>query len=209
MTRIAITAGILVLGAGLLWRFPLFHVVPLGHAASQEDGETFNAKDRAEEYWRARIAPHLADAHDVTTVLAELAAHPEQARSRFGRTVGIGRSTFFLLRGEGTIVSVDKNRIGVALSDGVSGPDLLITTGPVFGNAVRDTTGAITAGEFSRSSDFNDLAAELNLLVENRVERPFAKQAKFGRRVRFVGCTEMQGKATKPLKLIPLEAVLQ
>ncbi len=210
MTRIAITAGILVLGAGLLWRYPLFHVVPLGQAASQERGETFNAKDRAEEYWRARIIPHLADAHDVATVFASLASDPEQARSRFGRTVGIGQSTFFLLRGEGTIVSFNKNRIGVALSDGTSGPNLLISIGPVFGNAVRDTTGAIAADEFSRSSDFNDLAAELNLLVENRVEQPLAKQAKVGRRVRFVGCIELRDdKAARPLTLIPLEAYVE
>ncbi len=210
MSRIAIIVGILLLGAGLLWKFPLFHVVPLGQATTQQRAVAFNAKTFAEDYWRARLVPRLADAHDAATVLAALEANPQQARPKFGRTVGIGRSTYFLLGGAGTIVSLEKNGVGVALSDSANGADLLITTGPVFGNAVRDATGTITAGEFSRSQDFNELAAELNLLVENRVEKPLSMRAQVGRRVRFVGCIELRSeKPTKPLKLIPLEATVE
>jgi predicted lipoprotein len=209
MSRIPITAGVLLLGAALLVKFPLFHVVPLEQAAMRQQVDVFNPKEFAERYWTTRLVPRLADAHDAATVLAALETNPAQARSQFGRTVGLGRSTYFLLRGEGTIFSVDKNAIGVALAEAEREPDLLITTGPVFGNAVRDAPGAITAGELSRSQDFNDLAAELNLLVENRVEKPLAEHAHVGSHVRFVGCVEILGeKPIKPLKLIPLEAAV-
>jgi len=210
MSRIAITAGVLLAGAGLLWKFPLFHVVPLEKTATQQQGAAFNAKAFAEGFWRTRLIPRLANAHDAATVLAALGANPQQARSQFGRAVGIGRSTYFLLRGEGTIVSIEKNKLGVTLSASAGDPDVLITTGPVFGNAVRDATGAISAGEFSRSQDFNELAAELNLLAEDRIEKPLSKQAQVGRKVRFVGCIELQSeKPTKPLKVIPLEASVE
>jgi predicted lipoprotein len=210
MRRIAITAGVFLAVAGLIWKFPLLHVVPLEQDTTQKKEAVFIAKGTAEELWRTQIVPRLADAHDAATVLAALEADPQQARSKFGRTVGIGRATYFLLHGEGAIVSVEKNRIGVSLREGSGEPNLLITIGPVFGNAVRDASGAISAGEFSRSQDFNELAAELNLLVENRVGKRLAEQARVGAKVRFVGCVEVPGdKLTKLVKLIPLEAMVQ
>src|SRR5688572_17330821 len=138
MGRIAFIAGTIVLGAGLLWRFPLFHVVPLEQTPVPQQASVFNAGEFAEDYWQTRLTPRLADAADAATVVAALQADAQQARTQFGHTVGIGRSSYFLLRGEGTIVSIEKNAIGVSLSDGADNSDLLITTGPVFGNAVRD-----------------------------------------------------------------------
>ena len=207
MSRLAIVVGVVFLGAGLLWRFPLFHIVPIGQSTTQQQASEFNAREFAEDYWQNRLIPGLSDVHDAAAVLNALQADVPRARSEFGRSVGIGRSTYFLVRGEGAIVLVEKNRIGVALSEGGRDPDLLIATGPVFGNAIRDAPGLLSAGDFTHSQHFNELAAELNLLVENRVARPLSKQAHVGRKVRFVGCIEVLGeKPTKPLKLIPLEA---
>jgi predicted lipoprotein len=210
MSRLAIIVGSVLLGAGLLWRFPLFHVVPLEQSTTRQQTSVFNAREFAEDYWQNRLIPGLSKARDAATVLNALLADAQQARSKFGRTVGLGRSTYFLFRGEGTIVSIEKNRIDVALSEGARDPELLITTGPVFGNAVRDAPGLLAAGDFTHSQHFNELAAELNLLVENRVGQPLAEQAQVGRKVRFVGCIEVLGEApTKPLKLIPLEASVE
>jgi predicted lipoprotein len=210
MSRLAIIVGSVLLGAGLLWRFPLFHVVPIDQSTTQQQTSVFNAREFADNYWQTRLLPRLSDARDAAIVLEALQADVQRARSEFGRTVGLGRSTYFLVRGEGTIVSIEKNRIGVALSEGGRDPDLLITTGPVFGNAVRDAPGLLAAGDFTHSQHFNELAAELNLLVETRVGRPLAKQAQVGRYVRFVGCIEVLGEApTKPFKLIPLEASVE
>jgi predicted lipoprotein len=210
MSRIAIIIGIVLLGAALLWRYPLFHVVRLEQSTTPQQASAFNARDFAEDYWQDRLIPRLSEAHDAATVLAALDANAQQARSQFGRTVGLGRSSYFLIRGEGTIVSIEKNRVAVALSANATDPDLLINAGPVFGNAVRDAPGLLKAGDFTHSQHFNELAAELNLLVENRVGKPLAKQARVGRKVRFVGCIEVRGeKPTRPLKLIPLEAAVE
>jgi predicted lipoprotein len=210
MSRIAIIIGFVFLGAALLWRFPLFHVVPLEQSTKPQQASAFNARDFAEDYWQNRLAPRLSEAHDAATVLAALDANAEQARSQFGRTVGLGRSSYFLVRGEGPIVSIEKNRIGVALSEGANGPELLITTGPVFGNSARDAPGLLAASDFTHSQHFNELAAELNLVVENRVGKPLSQHAQVGRKVRFVGCIELLGeKPTKPLKLIPLHAAIE
>jgi predicted lipoprotein len=210
MSRTAIIIGIVLLGAALLWRYPLFHVVPLQQSTAPQQASTFNARDFAKDYWQNRLVPRLTEAHDAAAVLAALDANAQQARTKFGRTVGLGRSSYFLIRGEGAIVSIEKNRIGVALSDDARDPDLLITTGPVFGNAVRDAPTLLAAGDFTHSQHFNELAAELNLLVENRVGKPLAKQAQLDRKIRFVGCVELLGeKPTKPLKLIPLTAAVE
>jgi len=210
MKRVALIAGVVALGAGLLWRFPLFRAVSLEQSAALQQASAFNAREFAEDYWQTQLTPHLANADDSTLVLATIEADAQEARAEFGRTVGLGRSCYFFLRGEGTIASIEKNGIGVALSEGAGDPDLLIATGPVFGNAVRDAPGLLKGGDFPHSRHFNELAAELNLLVEDRVGRPLAKEAEVGRQVRFVGCMEMLGdKATKPLKLIPLQAAVE
>jgi predicted lipoprotein len=210
MNRAAAIVALVILVTALTWQFPLFHVVPLQKSTSPQQGAEYNARQFAEDYWQAKLQPHLTKAHDAASVLAAIQSDLAQARREFGRTVGLGRSSYYFLRGKGTIVSVENNKVGVALSEGAPAPDLLITTGPVFGNAVRDAPGLLAAGDFANSQHFNELAAALNQLVEERVGRPLAKQAQVGREIHFVGCMEMLGdKATKSLKLIPLQAVVE
>src|SRR5688572_3830389 len=114
MGRIAFIAGAVVLGTGLLWRFPLFHVVHIEETPVPQQASVFNAREFAEDYWQTRLTPRLVEAADAATVLTAMQTDARQVRTEFGHTVGIGRSSYFLLRGRGTIVSLQKNAIGVA-----------------------------------------------------------------------------------------------
>jgi predicted lipoprotein len=204
----AVILALVVLAAGVTWRFPLFHVVPLKASHATQRQAAFDAAKFAEDFWVTRLTPHLDDAADATAVLAALAADPTEARRRYGRTVGVSRSAFFLLRGRGTIVAVDKRRIGVALEDDATAPALWLSTGPIFGNAVRDASGLLRTGDFSNSQHFNSLSAELNRLVEERVLPLLVKQASPGKRIQFVCCAETVGRTTEPLTAVPLQVTI-
>jgi predicted lipoprotein len=210
MSRTLVITGIGLLTAAVLYRFPLFHVVSLKGSEDQVQAAGFNAREFAENHWETRLVPRLANAHDAEEVLAELNNNPQGARTRYGRTVGLGRSSYFLIRGVGTIVSIDKSSIGIAISNDAAEPDVLLSTGPFFGNAIRDAPGLLSAGDFAQSRQFNDVAAELNRLAENRVARPLAERASVGKKIRFVGCFELVGAhRNTPPKVIPLETTIR
>lgn len=211
--RVAFILGLIAALAAVAWRYPLFHVVPLGSSPS----EKFDAKAFAETFWDDKLVPAFADAHDAATVLAALASDAAVARKTYGRVVGISRSTFFFIRGKGTVVVADGAHLGVALDvNGVkrtpvdaSARDLFIKNGPVFGNAVRDCTGLIRSEEFENSQDFNTLSVALNGLVTERVLSKLRDLITPGRRVEFVACVEVSGGAIKlPLFVTPLSVTL-
>jgi predicted lipoprotein len=207
MKRIVVIA-VLVAAAGLIvWRFPLFRVVRIKDSAGVVIQNTFNAAEFAESFWRERLIPSLDKAANVTELLTALEENRQRARERFGYSVGVSRNTLFVVQADGTIVTVDRKRVGVAIGDGEGEVDVVIETGPLFGNTVRDATGLLRAGDFSNSQQFNDISAELNRIVETKVIAPLAAEAKVGRRVHVVGCTELANNATmeKPLPLIPLQ----
>src|SRR5688572_13427728 len=109
MKRVAVIAALVIFVTALTWQFPLFHVVPLQKSTSPQQIAVFNARQFAEDYWQAKLQPYLTKAHDAASVLAAIQSDLAQAKRDFGRTVGLGRSSYYFLRGKGTIVSVENN----------------------------------------------------------------------------------------------------
>jgi predicted lipoprotein len=213
MPRIAVAAILVALAAAITWRYPLFHVVSLKKTTEAANSVAFNAEKFADEFWNEKLTPALASAPDAAEVVAAFNAGPAAARKSFGRSVGISRSTLLLVRGAGTITAVEDGRIGVTLgdepTDDKGARDLWLTTDPIFNNAVRDSTGLIRSQDFPNSQHFNQLAAALNAIVEERVVPPLRIAAAPGKQIRFAACAELRGGAVKlPLTFSPLEAVI-
>lgn len=186
--------------------FPAFHVVPLKQAQAEKMKGAFNAADFASEFWRKRLTPALKQAADAQTVLDALAKDPKAAATTFGHTVGISDTTHYFIRGTGTVVSVEGKGVGVALHGSDSKPDLLIKTGLLSGNTVRDATGLLTASEFPNSQNFNDISTELNRIVESQILPYLKTNATVGRTLRFAVCAEVgeDDASDRPLKVIPV-----
>ena len=145
---------------GVVWRYPLFHVVPLKQAQAVSRAAEFDAKSFAAEFWTERLAAHFDEAADASAALATLKQDLAAAREKYGHQVGVSRTTYYFLRGSGAAVGIDKKGVRVKLAaDGEGGGvEVLLSTGPVFGNAVRDATGLLPPGEFANSQHFNALA---------------------------------------------------
>lgn len=197
---------ILFLGCAF-WCFPLFHVVRLERFENSSHEPAFNGADFAKSFWNDRLTQSLTQAPDATTFLADFRASPEAARAKFGRKVGVGRTRLVVLRGSGTIVTIDKKGVGIAFQGEAKEADIILQTGLLFGNTVRDATGLLDASNFPDSRQFNEISTELNRIVEARIIPILKEKAVVGRRIHFAGCAEFsdEGALVKPLTIIPLE----
>jgi predicted lipoprotein len=216
MRRCGFIAGLIVGFGALCWVAPPFRIVPLQRAQAAKAQAAFNPVDYAARFWTERLLPSLDKAPDAATLLQALAANPRAAATNYGRTLGMSDAVFYLLRGTGTVVSVEPKGVGVVCSPGFSrsasaeaSPNdatLLLKTGLLFGNTVRDATGLLSASAFPNSQDFNDLSTELNHIVETQVFRDLKTKAAAGRKIRFVVAAEVEAdtEVEQPLKVIPL-----
>jgi predicted lipoprotein len=210
MPRFVVPIIVIAVAAAAMWRYPLFRIMPLEQRDAKKQAEAFDAETYAAVFWNERLMSAFGEASDAATVLAALNDDAAAARNKHGRTFGLSRATFFFVRGRGTIVEVEKARVGVALADGDEFADLWLTTGPVFGNAVRDAAGLLNSEDFPKSQHFNELANELNALVERRVLPRLRDAAKVGSSIEFVACVEVPGGAiSEPLEIIPLEVAVK
>ena len=197
---------LLLLGC-LFWCFPLFHVVRLERLENSPHESVFNPANFAKSFWSERLTPSLTQTADAATFLAEFRANPETARAKFGRKVGVSRTRLVVLRGSGTIVMIDKKGVGVVLQGETKEADIVLQTGLLFGNTVRDSTGLLDASSFPDSRQFNEVSTELNRIVEAHVIPKLKENAAVGRQMHFTGCAEFsdEGAPVKPLPIVPLE----
>lgn len=195
--------GLLLVGS-VCGRFPLFHVVPLKQAETQQRAARFDAAEVATAFWKTKLLPATEHAVDLQELLPALARDPAAARRRYGRSVGIGGATMFLVRGAGRVTAVEADAVMVALDGG--GGRIGLATGLLFGNTVRDATGLLDVSAYPNSQDFNDLSTQLNGVVESKVVPALRGKAAVGTRIRFAACAELEEDA-KPevLSAIPLK----
>ena len=204
--RATLILGFVIACVLLTWVFPLFRIVPLGQVALAKSAERFNAESFTKEFWTKQLVPTFEQATDATELLASIKTDPTEARQNFGRSVGIGRVYFYFFRGEGTILAVEKSGIRVSCVAPDDETDLLLKTGLLFGNTIRDATGQLLAGDFANSQDFNAVSKELNGIVEKQVQPDLRDHAKVGGKIRFVGCAEVR-QSSSDNKLLPLTTI--
>ncbi len=211
MKRAVVILFCVVLAFGLVWVFPLFHIVRLDKLQAATQQASFNAAEFVESFWRDQLVPSLDDAADAATVLAAFDDDSQSARGQYGRKVGIGRTTLLLLRGKGRVVSVDKKGVGIALTISGTEPDIVLHTGFLFDNTARDATGLLNASSFANSQQFNEISTELNKVIEANVIPTLKAKAKPGQEVQFVGCAEVSDTVinVRPLTVIPLEITIE
>lgn len=199
-----IIAGALALAGVVCWRFPLFHIVSLKQAQEEKKAGIFDAAKGATEFWEAKLVPAAESAVDLKELLAAMAKDSAAARKQYGRELGMGGTTMFLLRGSGKVTAVEEDAVIVALDD--SDVKVSLSTGVLFGNTVRDASGLLDVSAYPDSQNFNDLSTQLNSIVETKIAPALREKAAVGKAIRFAGCAELEEDA-KPetIPVIPLK----
>jgi predicted lipoprotein len=194
--------------AGLLVAYPPFRLSSQKAAAAgaaREAAGAFDAAAFVAEFWTARLQPAAAAAPDLAPLLADLRRDPGAAVERHGRRVGLGNAAYYFARGTGRVAAVERSRLLVELDGAV----VAVRTGPVFGNVVRDGCGLLEVNQAPGLAEFNALSAELNRLVEERVQPALKAGVAVGATLTFSGCAEAPETLPAPgaplLTFIPLQ----
>jgi len=196
-----------VIVASICWLFPLFHVVTMKMATAEKVAATFNATEFAETFWTNQLLVSLDKTVKAETLLSAIQSDATAAKKKFSKNVGWSENYFYFLHGEGKIISVSDEEISLTVTENSTNAEIVLETGLVFGNALRDGTGLLNASDYPNSQDFNDISAALNHIVETRVLPKLREQAKVGAKISFAGCAEVDDESTdlKPLKIIPIQ----
>lgn len=152
---------------------------------------SFNASKYAAAFWEKKLMPALAKAVEIGGLFSLLEADKEKAFAAYSHALGIGNIKYFLVKGKGKVVLVDENRVVVQIDSDYEKPEISIATEYVFGNAVRDASGTIDINEFANSMDFNNVSAEINAIIRQKVLPPFKSKVKKGDLVEFSGAIEL------------------
>jgi len=168
---------------------------------------TFNPTGFAENFWTNQLASSFDKAVKADVLVAAIQTDPAAAKKNYSRSVGLSDTYFYFLSGTGQVVAASDDAISLALPPGSTNVDIVLETGLVFGDTIRDGTGLLNASDYPNSQDFNDLSAALNHVVETRVLPPLKEQAKAGAKISFIGCAEVDDESgdLKPLKVIPIK----
>lgn len=192
--------------ATILYFVPLFHVVPLEATRQQDATSRFDAATFVDAFWEGKLPEAAQRAVDASELLAALQRDAADAAERFGHRLGLGGNVFYFVSGQGRIAAIDGS-ITITLPDNPA--DIVIETGPVFGNAIRDGSGLVDVSEFANAQDFNAVSSEINRRVEEQVLPLLEENAEPGKEVRFVGGAEVPDSTQAPSSLVVVPVIIE
>jgi len=164
----------------------------LDEVNASRSAKQFNAAAYAQTFWTTKLIPNLDKAIDITQLTTMLSTNASKTFDTYSHALGIGNLRYFLVKGEGTIASVNEDDVSILLQPDTSRQILTLATEYIFGNAIRDATGLVNVNDFTNTMDFNNVSAELNKIIRERVLPPFKQQAKKGDKVEFTGAIELK-----------------
>jgi len=167
----------------------------------------FDAAGYARDFWEKKLMPGLSKAVDLNALTTLLKADKEKAFREHSHALGIGNIRYFLVKGNGIVSDVDENEVKLEMEE----QEVRIAIEYIFGNAVRDASGAIDINAFTNSMDFNNVSAEINKLIREKVVPPFKSSVKKGDRVAFHGAIELNREhlQVNDIEIIPVSLQIE
>ncbi|MCS7468630.1 DUF2291 domain-containing protein [Stieleria sp. ICT_E10.1] len=197
-----------------VWFWPLFQIVPLEQAEQESlaaEAESFDPAAFVEKFWNEQLIPAESRAVDAQKLIAAIQEDHAKARKTRGRSVGLSSTYYYFISGTGRVTRVERNTVALVIRQGADDAEVLLESGPIFGNAVRDATGLLDVNDYANSQDFNRISSEINRRIEAQVLPTLRKVAVVGGTVRFVGCVQITDETTdlSPLRVVPFIAEAQ
>jgi predicted lipoprotein len=166
LTRNAIAAAAVVL---LVVAMALDTKFLSPEAAAELNPAAFNAETYAAEQFPKITASIKEKAVDLATLAPAVAQDKAAAGRQYGRDLGSGQYAF-PVKATGTATEVDANFIRLTV-EGVP-PDAAVRIplgAAVSGTPVRDATGDITFGDFTGQTEFQNVANQFKLRIQQDV----------------------------------------
>jgi len=173
--------------------------------------DAFDAPSYARKFWETSLTPAVLKSVSLNTLIHDLKSKPDSAFSQYSHALGIGNIRYFLLKGEGSVVAIEDNRVILKSSNQDVDSQIRLETEFVYGNAVRDAVGTIHLTEFTSTADLNQVSQELNKIIRSEIVPPFLKLVKAGDKVQFAGALELNRKyfTLDKIEIIPVSITIQ
>ncbi len=193
-------AGLLFLVFAVLFGFT---VVSIEEAESTVINEAFNPVAYVDGIWESQLMPAFSNnSVDLSRILSEIETDANGLVSKddliaitemYG-LITVGEAHVYMVKGTGTIISVDvETSLGTAKLqlDGYDGPiDVLLYIGtriPSDDTSVRDAVGFISFGDFKEQTEYGKAATEINKRVLSTVLCNIDKENLVGKNITFNG----------------------
>lgn len=165
----------------------------------------FDPREQVEHFWNEALPALLIGDRVVGVELfcQALKNNRQLLIDRYGLTLGIGAPYSLLVGGAFTVTEVGEELTTLRTEAGAT---FLMRTAYIFGNTVREATGAFSIDDYENTMDFNRIASELNDRVVERIVAPAEELFQAGNRLRVVGAIDLspKGPADEVFELIPL-----
>lgn len=165
----------------------------------------FDPTEQVEHFWNEALPALLIGDRVVGVELfcQALKNNRQLLIDRYGLTLGIGAPYSLLVGGAFTVTEVGEELTTLHTEAGAT---FLMRTAYIFGNTVREATGAFSIDDYENTMDFNRIASELNDRVVERIVAPAEELFQAGTRLRVVGAIDLtpKGPADEAFELIPL-----
>jgi predicted lipoprotein len=200
------TWKILTAAAIALLLYNAVYFEQLSVRSNREQVQLFDAGTYARDFWDNRLPAVLASAIDVNTLLPLLQSDMNLAVEQYGKRLGIGNTYYYLIKGEGLLLTAQEDRLMLQTSKSGEQADIVIQTDFIFGNAIRDASGLVNVSQFVSTMEFNSVSSEINKIVSVEVISAFLEAVHESARVRFIGACEVDKEAPqlRPLVIIPI-----
>jgi len=188
-----------------------FYFQNLKERQAGQTGREFNAEEYAGQFWH-ELSKRIDKAADAGQFLTLFRSDPKQAIKKYStKAKHVSSTHFFLLQGEGRIVSATEDGLFICLTEVEADPEILIATDLIFGTAVRNASGMVDSDNFPDSMNYNKVSEEINNVVMKQVIPAFKDKVKEGSQVHFVGAAEIfeDDPQISPLRVIPIRLELK
>ena len=205
-SKYVVAAAIVVL---VLYHSFYFETLEKRQAANTD--KAFDIERYVKDFW-GKLSNTMDEAADAKQLLGLLRVDVHKGIEEYSTKTGHVTSThFFLLQGQGKILSVLEDGVLVSLTGTEAAGEILVATDLIFGNAVRDASGLVDSDDFEDSMDYNKVSEHINSIIMSEVIAPFRDTATEGATLRFIGAAEIfEGDPQiSPLQIVPIRLELK
>jgi predicted lipoprotein len=175
--------------AVLLILFLSLDIRKLEEVRSNNKTEVFDATAYAREFFINKLPTVIENAPEINLLIEMLENEPQQALENFGKKLGIAKTWYFMVKGEGVVESVEEENVHVTISEDFK---TRVATAFIFGNAIRDGSGVVDIDDFLNMTDFNNVSIAINTIVKKEVVTPTRKIVEPGMILEFAGAFEIK-----------------
>ena len=154
----------------------------------EAEAKSFDAPSYAKNLIDHKLQPILDSAITLDFLLTELSTSPAPLFKKHGRSLTIGSSKFFMVKGTGHVTAIDDSGVTVKTDQN---NEVKIATEYIFGNGIRDASGLVNLNDFTNTTDLSNISSEINKIIRKTVVPPFRASVKNGDLVAFTGAIEL------------------